>query len=345
MKPNLNLIETKEQWDLTLEKVEVYDFYHTYDYHLLSKNPDEKAVLLEYNENNFTICIPLIIRSIEGTEFFDATSVYGYAGPISKNLPDQFDSATFKEILLDFLKSEKIVSVFSRLNPFIDNQDSILHNIGEIHELGRVVNIDLTKNIDEQRMIFSKTTKRYLNKCRRSFDVIKSSSIEDMETFRSLYYENMDRVNAKKDYYFSKEYFEKFVDSKDYETDVLMAIDKESKTIISAAMMVKTNNIIQYHISGTKNDYLSLSPIRLLIDEMRISGTGEGYKFFNLGGGLGNNEDELFRFKSSFSKDFKTFKIWKCIVDQDMYDSLVSKSNNKNESIDFFPLYRYVKND
>jgi len=66
-------------------------------------------------------------------------------------------------------------------------------------------------------------------------------------------------------------------------------------------MMVKTNNIIQYHISGTKNDHLNLSPIRLLIDEMRLRGTAENYRYFNLGGGLGNNEDELFRFKSSFS--------------------------------------------
>ena len=108
-------------------------------------------------------------------------------------------------------------------------------------------------------------------------------------------------------------------------------------------MMVKTKNIIQYHISGTRNDYLNASPIRLLIDEMRLKGTKEGFRYFNLGGGLGNQEDELFRFKSSFSKDFKPFKVWKHIANESVYEKLVQKNNVKNIDSNFFPLYRLEK--
>ena len=50
------------------------------------------------------------------------------------------------------------------------------------------------------------------------------------------------------------------------------------------------------------NSFLKLSPIRLLIDEARIQGSLENYKYFNLGGGLGNQIDSLFHFKASFSK-------------------------------------------
>jgi len=107
-------------------------------------------------------------------------------------------------------------------------------------------------------------------------------------------------------------------------------------------MMIKTNNIIQYHISGTKNEYLYLTPIRLLIDEMRIKGTEEKYTYFNLGGGLGSTEDSLFNFKSSFSKDFKNFKIWKYIVNEQVYKQL-SEQYSKPDSDDiFFPLYRNI---
>ncbi len=339
----LEVIISKKEWDNFLSSVDNYDFYHTYDYHQLSKNKGDKPVLLKYTEGDCLIGIPLLIRSIENTDYFDATSVYGYSGPIRKGVTENFDNTNFKKAFFVFLTKEKIVSVFSRLNPFISNQKEILYTIGETIELGNVVNIDLTKDVTEQRTIFSKTTKRYINKCRKIFEVKKSNSEEDLITFMDLYYENMDRVNAKKHYYFSKEYFLDFIKSEDYETDVLMAVNKESKEIVSAAMMVKTNSIIQYHISGTRNAYLNLSPIRLLIDEMRINGSGDKYKYFNLGGGLGNNEDELFRFKSSFSKDFKKFKVWKYIVNEDIYNELVNTKNVIDKSSDFFPLYRYTE--
>ena len=158
-----------------------------------------------------------------------------------------------------------------------------------------------------------------------------------------LYYENMDRVNAKKSYYFDKEYFFNFIKSSSFKTDVIFAVLNETTEIISAAMMVKTNNIIQYHISGTLNDYLHLTPIRLLIDNMRIQGTNEGYTYFNLGGGLGSQDDSLLRFKSSFSKDYRDFKVWKHICNQSKYEELVASNPEALKAQDntFFPLYRF----
>lgn len=335
----LEIIDDKLKWQESLKEIGHFDFYHTFDYHNLSKLNTEKAVLIKYTERHIVICLPLIIRKIPNTTYFDATSVYGYSGPLQKNVDAAFDNSSFIKLLHSYFDRIKIVSVFSRLNPFIKNQEQVIENLGNIVELGSVVNIDLTLNIDDQRTIFSKTTKRYINKCRRIFEVKKCDTEEDLMTFMALYYENMDRVKAEKQYYFSKDYFFNFIKSKDYETDVLMAIEKESKNVVSAAMMVKTNNIIQYHISGTKNDYLNLSPIRLLIDEMRINGSRSNYTFFNLGGGLGNQEDELFRFKSSFSKDFKTFKVWKYIVNEKIYNDLVD-FKKIDRKIDFFPLYR-----
>jgi lipid II:glycine glycyltransferase (peptidoglycan interpeptide bridge formation enzyme) len=150
----------------------------------------------------------------------------------------------------------------------------------------------------------------------------------------------MDRVNATKKYYFTKEYFLKFINSKDYKTVMLFVVLKETGEIISAALMVKSNDIVQYHLSGTKEVFLHLSPIRLLIDEMRLIATNENKVFFNLGGGLGNLDDGLFKFKASFSKDFKTFNVWKYISNQEVYNSLVSENLSNEDKIDFFPLYR-----
>ncbi len=334
------IVIEKKEWQELLNNVEQYDFYHTYDYHHLSKSDDEQPILIKYEENDILIGLPFLKRKIFDTDYFDITSVYGYAGPLHKNAGNNYDNQDFINQLNTYFKENNIVAVFARLNPFISYQEQILANIGEIVGLSKIVNIDITKNLEEQRTIFSKTTKRYINKTRKLCTVKKGGTIDDLKVFRDLYYENMDRVKAKKSYYFDENYFNQFVNSDDFETDVLFAMLKETNEIISAAMMVKTNNIIQYHISGTRNEYLNLTPIRLLIDEMRIKGTDENYTYFNLGGGLGSSEDSLFNFKASFSKDFKDFKIWKYIVNQSIYDDLVNEFSNKDENRKYFPLYR-----
>lgn len=339
----LEILE-KEEWTNILHEIGQYDCYHTFEYHAISKQMNEVPKLLVYRSNKTLIALPILMRPIPNTEFFDCTSVYGYPGPIFNKATYEEDFIVFQQCLESYFLSKKVISVFSRLNPFIENQENTLQTLGYIEELGDVVNIDLTKDIDLQRQLFSKTTKRYLNKSRRICYTKKSQSEEDILTFIDLYYENMDRVNAKKSYYFDKEYFLKMIQSKEFKTEIIYAVLQETDEIISAAMMMKTNNIVQYHISGTRNDYLHLTPIRLLLDEIRIEGTQENYKYFNLGGGLGSEHDSLFNFKASFSKDYKKFKVWKYIVDENLYDELTSLKNIKKDEINFFPIYRYGEN-
>ena len=156
----------------------------------------------------------------------------------------------------------------------------------------------------------------------------------------------MDRVDARDYYFFEEDYYFRFLDSEEYQVDLLFAKLKESGDYICGAMMVKTGNIVQYHLSGTLRDYLSVTPLRLLIDETRIQATEEGYVFFNLGGGLGSKEDSLFFFKSSLSKDTRPFSVWKYVADEVTYENLshLNKKKLKNDALfeesHFFPLYR-----
>ena len=340
-----NAITEKEGWNNFISQLDSYDCYHTYDYHQIDKGDSEEAVLLTYDKEDVKIALPIIVRQIEGTLFKDATSVYGYSGPLSNKLPEDFDNSHFLDLLHKWFNDQGIISVFARLNPYIPQQENILKGMGELRELGKVVNIDLTCDIDLQRSQFSKTTKRYLNKVRKSCYAEISDNEEDLGSFIDLYYENMKRVNAADAYFFNPEYFKNFLSSTDFDTDLIVARLRGTDEIVSAALMVKTNKIIQYHLSGTKNDYLDLTPIRLLIDQTRIKGTEDGFVFFNLGGGLGSKEDSLFYFKSSFSKDFKDFKTWNCILNKEAYKSLCAENSDLDTSEkdpNFFPLYRFT---
>lgn len=85
----------------------------------------------------------------------------------------------------------------------------------------------------------------------------------------------MARVNANKYYFFDEKYFKNLLNSKDFNSRILIALDKESNGIIAGAMFITTNHIVQYHLSGRDEDYLNYYPIKLIIDEMRLIATKE----------------------------------------------------------------------
>lgn len=340
---DFEIITEKKDWDLFLKDIGNYDFYHTYDYNKLGSSNREKPILIKYIENDVIIGLPLIIRDIYSTIYKDATSVYGYVGPISKGIESDFDNSNFVKQLQHYFNNNNIISVFSRLNPYIISQDKILSGIGTLTPQGKVVNIEINTSLEEQRSKYRSRLKSYINKSRKECSIKIADSDKELKKFIELYYHNMDRVNAKKYYYFSKNYFKQILKSKDFNSVILLVIHNETNKIIGGSIFITTNNIVQYHLSGTDVKYSKLNPTKLLIDEMRIMASQQGKKCFNLGGGLGGSDvDSLFHFKSSFSKDYKQFNLWKWITNKKVYNELVlSKTENKQS--DYFPSYRSIE--
>ncbi|WP_299164493.1 GNAT family N-acetyltransferase [uncultured Eudoraea sp.] len=339
----IEIIKDKEVWDTLVKKCDFADFYHTYDYHHTAKAKDEEPVLIHYKENDKTIVLPLLFRNIQYSLYKDATSVYGYPGPITKNITSDFNFSVFQKEIHQLFREQNIISVFSRLNSFIPYQESCLLGLGQTETLGRVVYIDLTKTLDEQWAAYSKRLRTYINKSRTIYTIKKANEPADLEAFIALYYENMRRVNANKEYFYDKKYFLDLINNNDCETELLLAINKETAEVAGGAIFTKKNTFVQYHLAGTGERYLDLNPVKLLIDEMRIRGTRENFKYFNLGGGVGSLEDSLFYFKSGFSKDSILFKVWKYMVNPIIYEDLVQERKDiqhSDETLQYFPRYR-----
>lgn len=333
-------ITSKKDWNAILDQVDTYDFYHTFDYHHISKEINtEIPVLVTYTCKDVLIAIPFLLRSIEKTAYFDLTSIYGYAGPLSKNLSITFDNFNFINELQAYFKSKNIVSVFSRLHPYFQEQKIILNGFGNIVSLGRVVNIDVTLPLEESRRIYQRSLKTQVNKLRRQCNVFTAKTKEDVLEFVDIYLESMKRLNASSNYFFDSEYFLSFFEQTDFKTEILLVKELENQKIIAGSMFVKTNGIVQFHLSGARTDYLHFRPSKLILDEMRVNATNQGFKYYNLGGGLGGKEDSLFKFKSSFSKDFRDFQIWRYVVNKKAYDELSEKNSSLNNG-DYFPSYR-----
>lgn len=332
------------QWNTYVTGAYLYDFHHTSVYHQIETVKGQVAKLFVAQAGDEYLCLPLIIRSIPNTHFYDATSVYGYAGPIaSKPLADISEKLVdyFKTKLTDYLKENNIVSVFTRLHPFIE-QTRVINGLGKVVDLNKTVAIDLTLPPDIQRQGYSRSYKNQINQLKKKKGyTVSTVNSDSFDTFKSIYFETMDRVGAKEHYYFSDQYLKTLIDNDSFKTIVLFAKNANDE-VVSAALFTVTNSIMQYHLGGTKNSALVDAPIKYVMDEARLLANELGLTHFHLGGGLGVSEDDpLLKFKKGFSKTLFQFKVWNWIVEPEKYATLVSNAGldtQVNQS--FFPLYR-----
>ncbi|WP_207425888.1 GNAT family N-acetyltransferase [Pedobacter sp. SYSU D00535] len=334
------IISTKEKWNHFISRSLHTELYHSWNYHVLDKSGE--PLLYVYGEEEVFIALPLIKRKIKDSPFFDFSSVYGYAGPVSnvsfESLPES-TMENFKAAFISFMKHEKCICVFSRLNPFI-NQRKLLERIGGIYENGKTIYMDLSTPQEEQYANYEKRLLRQVKQLRKKNYVIKETMTQDdIRCFCEMYWDNMKRVNASNHYFFTREYFTTLLDTTAENSKLLMIYD--SATPICGAIVFYSKDVIRNHLSATSEAYLKDSPSKLLTDEISQIGRRLGVKYFHLGGGVGGREDSLFQFKSYFSHTSMLDFTWRFIGDQEAYNSLVEICGLKQaDKTNFFPLYR-----
>lgn len=334
---NFSVIDSNNpKWGILLKKSNIYDFYHTSFYHNIDNNFTSLLFIAECS-NDF-IALPLVLRPIEQTVWFDLTSVYGYCGPFSSRVKFDFDQNFidyFQINLKDYCIKNNIVSLFSRLHPLMI-QKPLFTKMGEVSPINKTVLIDLRLSMDDQKRQYRKSLKSELNQLRRKgFYIQEAHSDEDIEAFIEIYYKTMDRVRASRNYYFSKDYFLFFLRNNNFLTKLLLA--KLDGKIVAGGIFTITNKVMQYHLAGTTEEFIKDAPMKLIIEEARLLANNLSLDYFHLGGGVGGSEvDSLFKFKSGFSNIYCQYSVWKFIFNEEVYFNL---SKNKVKS-SFFPLYR-----
>jgi acetyltransferase-like isoleucine patch superfamily enzyme len=328
------------EWSVIVERSIEYDFYHTQSYNFLDK--EHNPILCVFAFGTDFIAIPLIIRAIPNSVYFDCTSVYGYAGPISNlvfNCISMEIKSQFAKELMLFFKKKKIVAAFSRLHPLINNY-LIFDDFGNIVNSNKTVAIDLRLTPEEQKQQYRKSNKYEINQLRKNgFEVVEAKSKGDIDAFINIYNETMNRLNASKEYYFDDDYFHSFLDNSCYSSVLLVA--KKEGVVAAGAIFTVNNKIMQYHLAGTLEKFNKFSPMKLILDEARLLGNHLNLDFLHLGGGVSNSEeDTLFKFKSGFSNNWYQFKTWQLVVNQERYNQLVLENNIETDG-GYFPLYRF----
>ncbi|MDN3554774.1 GNAT family N-acetyltransferase [Halomonas maura] len=344
-----NIVSTEKEWRKELTAFKGYDFYHTWDYHDISRqNGEGEPVLFVYKSETCSICWPLLLRTFKAgnRQWRDLTSAYGYPGPLAKGVISTADESKWRHHIIRWCHDQRIVSIFSRLNPLVGH-DPILEELGETRTIGTTIPIDLRVPLDEQRTKFRASLKRGINKLTRMGSICREvEPLDHLEDFITIYEETMRFRNAKDQFFFSREYYRRIVTARDFETK-MYGVFMDGR-MVCTGIFIFTETIVQYHLGGTLPSFYSYSPSKLLYDKVRIDATAKGAEWFMLGGGLGGNNDPLLYFKSGFSDLTMPYRVANIIVDPAAYGYLerlaIASARKTGDTLDpgFFPSYRSV---
>ena len=352
------LISGKDEaeWMDVLDRCGSFDVYHLPSFHNLAQKMNEgEARLFTYQNGESIAALPFLLRPVaevtglEASKVFDATSVYGYAGPITNVSPENENAEEFRKefqkSLSQELKRLQVVALFNRLHPLIP-ATWLLEGMAEVVTLGPVVAIDLSLAPEEQQKQMSSRVRRDLRKAAKSgVQVNEVPFLDGIDDFIPIYNSTMQKNEALDYYFFPREYY---VQLKEALGDaVKLYFAKFEGEIVTAAMFFLKGNIIHYHLSGTPLRHLKHSGLKVILDHVRIWGTENGYSWLNLGGGVNCREDSLLEFKCGFSKNLVDFQLAKLVTDPGLYSELNQmradhevQNGLKTVSSGYFPQYR-----
>jgi hypothetical protein len=346
-----------EEWTGAVQRARQHDFYFLPEYHALAEQRGEgEARLFVFEQAGYVIALPLIIRALAdyraiggaANTWRDATSVYGYSGPLysHEDMPPAVLGG-FQRALSVALQELQVVSVFSRLHPLLPAQTTLLDGLGDHQLEGVTVSINLSATPLEQRAQYDGTTRNRLNRLAR-MGVTGALDPEQrhLPEFIALYHETMRRVKAEESYFFDATYFTALVKSLGPVVKLFVAKMPDGE-VISGGLFTLYDGIVQYHLGGTRDSALKRSPMMLIFETVRRWANQNGAHTFHLGGGVGAKTDSLFQFKARFSPQRHKFVTWRWIVTPEAYRELSERKHVWNSerglkaiSPSFFPAYR-----
>ena len=318
------------------------DVYYQSEYTRLYETSDYQRFEFLYEQGqNFlqNIAIKRPIRQIGQhslTEnYFDLETPYGYGGFLTNCEEADFINRALSAYGEQCLK-ENIIAEFIRFHPFND----FAVKFGSLLDLcaldRQVVIVDLILEKDVRWSAYSSTARNLLRRAQEQLTVSQSA---DIDKFRQIYNQTMDRNKASDFYYFSEEYYRSLIANKNV---ILLEIKHETNTIAMGFFMFGPQ-IAHYHLSANTGEGLHLNANYLMLDTAFDLGKEKGCGVFLLGGGRTNDPaDPLLRFKQKFSGQTRDFYIAGKVYNQQKYNEYVNmwKEQNPGDERKYFLKYR-----
>ncbi len=307
-------IQEHGRWQRILDVLNITDIYYTNQYFLSALKLDPGvAVLFYYKDEDGEVAYPFIKRIVndEDVTVFDATTPYGYGGPVVKVKKDQQRLVnSFRKEFVAYCYKEKIIAEYIRFHPLKHN-DQLFKDHLRISAVFETFTINL---------------KDYSIPIQINQDLIvkKLGTVRHLFEFLVLYYSSVRRKEETDSYFFfTNDYFEALISSMGSNLH-LFGVYHENK-LVSACYVLAKGDTIYYHLEGSLPEVDYPKTMRTLLEKIAEWGKENYYTSFHLGSDFygaingGNSiKKELANCKPVM------FTIGQQVYDQEIYNRLAS---------------------
>jgi hypothetical protein len=329
--------------------------YHRYSRGLGSGEP----YLALVGDERRGLAWPYILRSIaeipgvDQSGLTDIHSVYGYPGPIAWGCPagDPYIDRAVASIR-DLWRTQRVVSVFTRFNPLLQNASLLRHlpagraGLGApgVIVAGPTVSVDLTLTHEVVRTQYGRGLAREIALARgNGLTTVHDTAWAHLSTFVDLYQQTMTRLGASDFYNFTQDDFLRLRATVGAPVHLLVTL--LDGVVAAAGVFLEQDGAVEWHLVGSSHRFRGLSPEKVMVDDAIQWARRRGNQVLHLGGGRGAREDSLFWFKSRFSPRRHQFCTGRWILEPGPYEALSAarRSALPPERVidpDYFPAYR-----
>nr|WP_254178070.1 MULTISPECIES: GNAT family N-acetyltransferase [unclassified Planococcus (in: firmicutes)] len=274
--------------------------------------------------------------------YYDLITPYGYGGPIIE-AADENDKKELAQIFFrefrKYCQTENIVSEFIRFHP-------ILKNAADFKEwyatdfMRNTIQTRLVETEDPLMTEYSPSVRRCIRKAlEQGVEYKVSVNPPNLDQFKDLYFQTMNRNKADAFYYFNDAYFEQCLHLLGPQLVVVEV--KWKGHIIAMSLNFVSNDLLHVHLTGSLEQYHHLYAPHILQYALLRWGMKNGMKLIRHGGGRTNDpDDKLYLYKKKYGRAQELeFYTGKKIWNLEIYNSLCTEAIVEDDC-SFFPAYR-----
>lgn len=330
----------QDKWDALVARLGADDAYLRYGWHAASAHLEQgeaRPVLLhaKIEPSGNEVALGLLVRPLpQAEQGFDATSCYGYGGPIASS---SFDSDVFAQLLDRWAHQSGVVATFLRMHPVLKNHIFAPAN-AQVTKLGSTVLWDTSSGRDLMAEMHSHHRRAVRKSERAGITCRVTVDPADLSGFRAMYDHTMRRQQAEPFYFFRDDYWESLLVEGGGGNIVTIEALLDSEPI-AALLCVAHGEYLHYHLGASLDAARSVGASNACFLAGAQWAQEQGMSGFHLGGGVGGGSDSpLFTFKHRYdpTSEPRAFHIAKIVHDIDRYRELTGSESTEG----FFPPWR-----
>jgi len=266
------------------------------------------------------------------------TMTADYTGPFL--VRGEVDAGTRQHIHEAF---QEMGAVAEFIHLRVDGHEPAFFSPGDLEHNRDVVHVDLTVEKDVLwRDHFQHACRKNINRSvRENVRIFEAASADHIREFHRIYTQTMDRNGALARYYFPYEFFLAFFESMPKHARFVLA--EHGGRIAAATLYLHDDANIYSYLGGANLEFQQVRPTNAIIYDTILWGQKLGKKHLVLGGGY-SKDDNIFRFKQTFSPLTLPFSVVKRIHMPEAYGALCDAWRLSHPGVEpqsgYFPAYR-----